>query len=103
MVDEDLHTATKDAYQVPLVWICPCCGGEQTWEWRHWNHKRLIDFVPRQPKTISSATIGGQPAEVWEQPKPGSFAGMKFGDDKDNHTVDEKARSAYWECGFKNI
>ena len=64
----------------------------------HWNHKRLIDFVPRQPKTISSATIGGQPAEVWEQPKPGSFAGMKFGDDKDNHTVDEKARSAYWEC-----
>lgn len=86
MVGSDLHVSAREAHQVPLIWKCPACQGEQTWEWQHWNHKRPADFTPRIVTGI-------------EVPKPGSYAGMKFLDDGDNtRSILNRAKSAYWEC-----
>jgi len=102
IVGTDLHTAVKDVHQVPLEWTCPSCGGVQTWELRHWSHKRPDDFKPRDPKRVASVDIGGGTALVWEQPKPGTYAGMIWSLDKegkeDNRTIEEKARFAHWRC-----
>ena len=82
----DLHVSAREAFQVPLTWACPACGGRQTWEWQHWNHKRPEDYKPR-------------PVEGVEVPKPGTYAGMKFLDDGEGtRSVQQRAASAYWEC-----
>lgn len=80
---EDLHTEARAAHQVPLTWACPYCGGRQTWEF---SQTRPSDFVPR-PRFDGAG----------EPPKPGTFAGMAF-DSGENLTLDERARSATWEC-----
>ena len=76
------------AHQVSLVWKCPACDGEQTWEWKHWNFHRPEDFIPRPQKS-------GQQ----ELPKPGTYGGMKWlDDDNGRRSIEERARSAWWEC-----
>jgi len=106
-VGSDLHSETKTAHQVPLEWNCPACGGVQTWEWHHWNHRRPADFKPLEPRKVSTITIGGETGFVSTPPAPGSFAGMRFGrkltghvfeDVNEDMTIEEIARSAYWEC-----
>ena len=49
VADTDLHEEVKQSYPVPLTWACPHCGGRQTWEWHHWNHKRPDDFQAKLP------------------------------------------------------
>jgi len=101
----DLHSKVAAAHAVPLVWRCPACDGEQTWEWQHWNHRRADDFVARPPRAISTVSIGGQIALInSDVPTPGSYAGMRFGtkavmdEDTDGATIEQRARGAYWEC-----
>ena len=105
--DSDLAAAVKVAHQVPLEWECPACGGIQTWEWKHWNHRRPSDFKPREQKTISTIIVGGSIATVSQQPAPGTYAGMRFGknpvaglldDNNDDWSIQDRAASAYWEC-----
>lgn len=92
----DLHRWAKAGHVVPLTWECPHCAGRQTWECTNeFANVRTDDFVPL-PR------LDGMPVEP---PKPGSYSGMKFDPaEKDvNGTVralsiDERARSAYWEC-----
>ena len=99
MVGSDLHTAVKDVHQVPLIWKCPKCDGAQTWEWKHWSYVRPVDFIPRNQKTGSFVTVGGIPCEIIEQPKPGTYAGMRFMDDeKTFRSIEERSKAAYWEC-----
>jgi len=100
MAGTDLHRAVQKAHQVPLTWKCLACDGVQTWEWQHWAFKRPDDFIPRERKTISTASIGGETAIVThEPPKPGSYGGMKWiAEEANTHSVEERARSAYWEC-----
>lgn len=81
----DLHVSAREALQVPLVWKCPACDGPQTWEWQHWNHKRPADFIPRSVVGI-------------ETPKPGTYSGMRFPEDDGTQSLQNRARSAYWEC-----
>lgn len=78
----DLHTAVKDAHQAPLTWKCPACGGEQTWEWRHWSFKRPDDFKSTVPDSTA---------------KPGTYGGMRWLDDE-GLSIDRKAESAWWAC-----
>lgn len=97
----DLHRAVKDVHQVPLTWRCPACGGEQSWEWRHWNHTRPDNFVPRSKRTISTVTIGGETAIIETLPKPGSYAGMRIPENEDGRLgIEARAQMAYWECLF---
>ncbi len=106
-IGSDLHAAVNVAHPVPLEWNCPACGGVQTWEWPHWNHRRKADFIPREQKKVSVITIGGETGFVSTQPTPGSYAGMRFGtkisgnvleDDGDDLSDEQKSRMAYWEC-----
>ncbi len=97
LVGEDLHGKVSKAVPVPLVWRCPACVGEQTWEYNHWSHIRPEDFKPRDRLKISTISIGGETAIVTDSPKPGTYAGMKWKPDE-NLSIDEKAKSAYWEC-----
>lgn len=86
IVGSDLHRSVQGANPVSLVWNCPQCNGEQTWEWAHWSCERPPEFVPR-------ANPGA------EAPKPGSYGGMKWPDDAGGtRTIEERARAAYWEC-----
>lgn len=96
----DLHRAVEKAWPVPLVWRCPACDGEQTWEWPHWNYRRPDDFVPRERRRLSVATVGGELALIQEAgPKPGTFGGMIWPDSQDGKlSLDELARAAHWEC-----
>ena len=106
VVGTDLHDKFKEGHPVPLEWECPACGGMQTWEWRHWNHRRPATFKPREPRKVSVVTIGGETALVSTLPAPGTYAGMRFGrkfgnifEDINDDTNDEDiGRSAYWEC-----
>jgi len=95
----DLHRAVKDVLQVPLVWRCPACNGEQSFEWRHWSFKRPDDFKPRPSLKIATVTIGGETALLETTPKPGTYAGMIIPDDDEGkRDVAQRARMAYWEC-----
>ena len=105
--DSDLAAKVKVAHPVPLEWECPACGGIQTWEWRHWNHRRPADFKPREQRKVSVVNMGGGIATVSQPPTPGSYAGMRFGrrpegslfEDSDNDwSISDQAASAYWEC-----
>lgn len=100
LAGEDLHRSTVAAHQVPLTWQCPRCDGEQTWEWRHWAFERPMDFAARPQKKLSVATVGDSLALIEpELPKAGSFGGMKWlDDDGGKRSIEERARSAYWEC-----
>jgi len=105
--DSDLAAAVAVAHPVPLEWACPACGGMQTWEWRHWNHRRPTDFKPREQKKLGIITVGGAVATISQPPAPGTFAGMRFGkrpsgslfeDANDDWSFTDRAASAYWEC-----
>lgn len=100
LVGEDLHRATQSARRVSLVWRCPKCDGDQTWEHEHWKFERPSDFVPRPRKQLSISTIGNSVALIEpELPKPGSYGGMRWmDDDGGKRSIEERARSAYWEC-----
>ena len=90
---EDLHTESKAAYQVPLTWACPYCGGRQSWECaEEYQNVRAADFsalIPIRPPDV-------QP-DPWMDPKPSTFSGMKI-PDGDGLTLEERARGAKWEC-----
>jgi hypothetical protein len=86
MAGTDLHRAIQGAHSTPLVWKCPQCSGAQTWEWNHWSYERPQEFTPL-------------PNPGAEQPKPGSYGGMKWPDDAGGtRTIEDRARGAYWEC-----
>ncbi len=76
LADEDLHVEARSAHRVPLTWACPMCGARQTWECdKEYGQLRPDDFpIPEFRAT---------------------YAGMKF---VKEGTIDERARTAYWEC-----
>ena len=99
LADTDLHRAVKDVLQVPLLWRCPACDGEQSWEWRHWSYQRPDDFKPRPTKKISTVIIGGEAAIIETPPAIGSYAGMRIAENEDRKlSIAERARMAHWEC-----
>ena len=74
LADEDLHAEAKNSHPVPLTWACPLCGGRQSWAFAK---LRPDDFpIPE---------------------KRGTYSGMQFNREG---TIDERARSAYWECFY---
>jgi hypothetical protein len=93
----DLHRWTQTAHRVPLTWLCPFCGGIQTWECGHeLGNQRQRGFVPRQPFKMEPD---------WIAPKAGTFSGMKFAPaEKVEHgilrmlSIGERADTAKWEC-----
>jgi hypothetical protein len=93
LAGEDLHNWAKGCHQVPLTWECPHCDGRQTWEFAQ---LRGEDFKARP-------VLRGPQVPP---PAPGTYSGMTFdgaeaiGADgsRRERTIDERARSAYWQC-----
>ena len=83
MAGEDLHLEASAAHAVHLTWDCPFCGGRQQWE-----------FAKLRAEDYSGTA------------KSGTWAGMQFDSEEEAlpdgstrfRTIDERGRSAKWEC-----
>lgn len=105
LADGDFHTEVRGAHPVPLTWACPYCGGRQTWECEEeldhlYEKLRPAGFTPLQPHSRPEGELA-----LWVPPQPGTYAGMKWAppsrtvDGEERfRTIEERARSAYWEC-----
>jgi hypothetical protein len=97
----DLHRAVEVATQVPLEWLCPFCFGRQTWEWSHWSFKRPDDFIA---KLTVSEIYSTHPDEIKSaiskksESLRGKYAGMRWPENDQQMTIQDRAAKAYWEC-----
>lgn len=97
MEGEDFARECDAACRVPLTWACPFCEARQEFEF---SQTRPDDFVGR-----ARLHFGEGELPIHVPPKPGSYAGMIFDPatkvvdgNEVTLTVEERARSAHWEC-----